>query len=318
MKQKIKKIVYALSQNSRITTKELGKQLKTSQQSASYLIASLKKKKTLQDFTTIIDPAKFGYINVLVYYHFSEFSFKSTQEITTYLQQLDDVVKIEHLEDGFDLACIFCVPNLSYFNKINRDFLQKFKKRIFIAEMFPLVVKHLYLRSYLLPRKYPSEKIICGDRDIIKLSEREKKVLTFLYDHPTTSIIEISRKLSLNPKTVISIKQRLEKSKIIRGYSSLWNYSSLSLSHEKILFDSSELNLTEDRRLLEFSKIHPNIISLTRLFGKHDVLIDVEGEELTKRDVLKELRSEFNIRDYRVVRSKQIIKDKYVSKSALG
>lgn len=318
MKQKIKKLVYELTQNSRITTKELGRQLKTSQQSASYLLASLKRKKILQESTTIIDPAKFGHINVLVFYHFTNFSFKNMQEIINYLQQMDDIVRIEQLDQGYDLSCTFGVPNLSYFNKLNRDFLQKFKSHIFIARMSPLVVKHLYPRSYLLPRKHPSEMVICGDRDVIKLSEREKKVLELLYESPAASVVEIARKLSLNPKTVISLKQKMERSKIIRGYSSLWNYSLLGLSRKKILFNSSELSLAEDKMLLEFAKVHPNIVGLTRLFGKHDILIDIEGEELSSRDVLKELRSEFDIRDYQIIKSKQIIKDKYTSKLALA
>ena len=54
MKLKIKKFLYELSQNSRVKTKELGKKLKISQQSASYLIQSWQKKKTIINYTTIV------------------------------------------------------------------------------------------------------------------------------------------------------------------------------------------------------------------------------------------------------------------------
>ena len=61
MNKKTKSLVYELTNNARISTKELGKKLKVSQQAASYLLKSLQEKKTIRSFDTIIDPSKFIY-----------------------------------------------------------------------------------------------------------------------------------------------------------------------------------------------------------------------------------------------------------------
>ena len=74
MNKKIKRALFEISKNSRITTKNLSKQIKTSQQSASYLMKQLKKKKLLTGFTTIADPAKLGYTNVVVGFNFRDFN----------------------------------------------------------------------------------------------------------------------------------------------------------------------------------------------------------------------------------------------------
>ena len=317
MNKKIKNFVYAYSQNSRMKTQDLGKTLKISQQSASYLVSSLRAKKVILNHTTIIDPSKLGFISIIVYYNFSDFSSKSVHELLNFLKKQNDITHLEQVKEGYDLMCIYCVPNLSHFNKLNKDFLQKFRRRVFVADIFPIVVKHLYPKNYLSARRNISEIVIGGDRDIINLTVNEKKVLHLLFNKPTNTIIEISRKLNLNPKTVLRIKTKLEKNKIIRGYSTLWNYNTLEIERQQILIYSERLDFDEDRRLLEFAKVHPLIVGVTRLIGSYDLLLEVEGENLSNKDVLRELRSEFEIKNYKVTHGDVILKENYISEDAL-
>ena len=312
MNKKIKSFLYSYSQNSRSTTKELGKLLKISQQSASYLVSSYRKKKIIRSYHSIIDPAKLGLITVLVYYNLKELSAKSTQEIISFLKNQNNIVRIDDLQQGYDLACTYIVSNLSNFNKLHRDFLQKFQKRISVAAIFPLVVTHLYPRNYLLPRKLIDELVVGGDRERINLQEAEMKVLHSLFDDPSATILHISQKTKLNAKTVIRIKRLLERKKVIRSYSLLWDLDKLGIQKRQILFNSSDLALSEDWKLLEFCKSHPFIVSLTRLIGRYDILLEVEGENLSKRDVLREIRSEFGIQDYKVIPITETIAHNYV------
>ena len=86
----------------------------------------------------------------------------------------------------------------------------------------------------------------------------------------------------------------------------------MGINRKQILIDSKDLSLKDDRKLLDFAKAHPNITSFTRLIGKYDLLIEAEGENLTQRDVLKELRSEFEIKRFRVLEEDVILKDKFI------
>jgi len=316
--KKMRKLVYLLSKNSRIRTKDLGKNLNISQQSASYLIKSCEQRKTILGYTTVIDPAKVGSLGIIVYYNFVDFSPRNIQEIVTFLHEEDSVVKIRILDKGYDLSCTFRAPNLSYFNKANRDFLQEFKGKILVAEIFPMVVKYIYPKSYLIPQKKKSDGIIIsGDRDIVQMTENEKKVSRLLRKSAGLSIIEMARKLRLNPKTVIKTKTKLEKNKIIRGYSTLWDYKTLGIETNLILVSTEGLSLREDKKLSDFCRDHPNIVGFSRLIGIYDMLIEVEGENITSREVLKEIRSEFNIKQFKVLEGGIVLKDKYVPNSAL-
>ena len=120
------------------------------------------------------------------------------------------------LGQKYDIACTYCVPNLSNFNKTNRDFLQNFKNKIFLADIFPIVVKHIYTKNYLV-HKHPEEIIIGGDRDVIQMTDNEKKVAKILYEDPTIRILDIAKKLKLNPKTITKIKGSKTEIKILQN-----------------------------------------------------------------------------------------------------
>ena len=315
MNKKTKSLVYELTNNARISTKELGKKLKVSQQAASYLLKSLQEKKTIRSFDTIIDPSKFGYLQVQVYVNY--FDFSKQKEVLNYLKGEDHIVHIEELKQGYDLTIIFSVPNLSYYNKISRDFLQKFKGSINITETYPVVVKHLYPRKYLSPRKNSQEMVVAGDRDIEQTNRTELSVLSILWEKATEKIIEIHKKTKLNPKTIVKTKKFLETSKIVRGYTTTFNLNNLGINKKHILINSSDLSLRDDKKLLQFSLVHPNIVALTRFIGDYDILIEAEQEEPSKKDVLKDLRKEFPIKKYKVIEGGNILKQKYVPKQIL-
>ena len=308
-------MVYELSNNARISTKDLGKKLKISQQAASYLVNNLQEKKTILNYSALIDPSKFGYLLVQVYVNF--FDFSKIKEILTFLKEEDHVVQIEELSQGYDLSIIFSVPNLSYYNKLIRDFLQKFKGGVNVAETYPIVVKHMYLRKYLAPKKQDHEIVIAGDRDVENLGLAEIAVLESLWENATQKIIEIHKKTKLNPKTIAKTKRFLETSKIIRGYLTNFDLRVLGINKRHILLRSSDLSLSDDKKLLQFSLTHNNIVSLTRFIGDYDLMIEVEEEENFRKDVLKDLRKEFPIKKYMVVGGGTIIKQKYIPKHNL-
>src|SRR3989344_3823718 len=125
MKSKLKKLVYEYTKNSRITTKELGKRIGASQQSASYLLSTLKKRKMIESPTTIIDAVKFGYINILTGAILLKTDQNTKKDILDELKTISFVTGIEEFKEGIDFIVEYVVPNLSAFNKINLDLIEK-------------------------------------------------------------------------------------------------------------------------------------------------------------------------------------------------
>jgi len=313
MNKKIRKFVYELSENARIRTKELGKSLRISQQAASYLLKSMEKKKIILGYSLVIDSARFGYIQVLVYFNYGKFEVQKIKEINNVLKEEDNVISVESLEQGYDLAVVFCCPNLSSFNKTLMDFLQRFRRDVILAEIYPIVVKHKYPKKYLFPWKTDKERIISGDRGILEISSNGRKLLKVLRDKPREPIVGIHKKLGLDNKTITRLKKKLEKDSVVRGYSGVFDLRKLGIKRKHLLVG---LRMQEGRKFLQFCLMHPNIVALTRLIGKYDLLVEIE-EDSEKKDVLKDLRKEFDFQDYKLIDCDETLKEKYIPVAAL-
>lgn len=308
---KTSKLLYLLSENCRITSKELSKTLKISQQSASYTVLNLLKKRKILKYQTLIDPAKFGLINTIVFFRYTNFDNTTIQQIKKYLKENQYITRIENVTQGADLMVEYCVPNLSLFNKQNREFLHEFTKSIRMSDIYVVIVKHIYNRKFLMRNPTPTEAILSGDRDLVNLSNHQIKVLEGLRNNPKESILQISKKVKLDPKTVIKIKKYLEKQRIIRKYSSVFNYNSLDINRKHVLIQLDYEKPNDIKKFIEYAKNHKNIISVIKTLGDYEMFITIERTD-PERSVMNDLRKEFKISDYKIIPSEGIIKKDYI------
>ena len=102
MNIKIRKLLCGLDRYSRITSKALGKNLRTSQQSVSYLIHSLERKKIIKKYVTIFDNSRFGLVNFVVLLRCKHLKKEDKSDIINYLKNERNVIHIEKLDIMWD------------------------------------------------------------------------------------------------------------------------------------------------------------------------------------------------------------------------
>jgi len=308
MKTKIKKLILEYSRNSRITTKELGRAIGTSQQSASYLLNSLKKKKFIVGSNTIIDAVKLGYMNVLVGFNFLNPGDK--KEILEELLEIPEITTIEEGKEGVDLIVGYTTLNLSAFNKIHTEIIYKFFKKLKTQFTFPIIVSHEYAKNYLSRRFYDTDTILFGDRVVRELSNNERLVLDELIKNPSKKLVDISDSLDISIKSIVGAKRALERKYIIRGYTTILNHSKLEINRQIIFLRFSSEGIREMDRFSEFTKRNKNIIRFMKIIGEYQIAIYVESIKDT--EILAEIRSLFRIDNYFVIKSKKIHRANYV------
>jgi len=314
MNKKIKRALFEISKNSRITTKNLSKQIKTSQQSASYMMKQLRKKKLITGFTSIIDPAKFGYTNVMVGFNYLDFDKHKKKEILETLNARKTIISVQEGIQGMDIIVEYCVKNLSAFNKVHSEIAHKFHKSLETKFIMPVIVKHLFLRKYLIGKLQGIDIIICGDRDPYNISDTELSVLQELMEKPTKSYTDISKSTKLSVKTIMNIKKRLENQIVIKGYSCIPNFSSLGINRYLLFLRLSSQGIGEADRLVEYSRFNKNIVGVAKIIGKFQLMLTVEELEEQKTDIIKELRTNFMVDDYLLVKIASINKENYLPK----
>jgi len=311
MNKKLGKLVYALSSNARLTTKKLGQLLSVSQQNASYMVKSLLKKDILQKYLTVIDPARFGLTNVIVLYNYKSFDKRSITNLKYYLLEHPYIVTAEEVSQGADLLLEYSVPNLSFFNKKHTEFLYKYQSLLQVADIYIVVVKHLYEKKYLVNTHDYNETIVCGDRNRFMFNTNQKKVLLELNKNAKEPVINIAHKLKIDSKTVVRIKKQLEKQKIILKYSMLFNYNKLDIVKKYLFIHLVHKDPNEIKKLLEFTKQNENIVEAVKIIGDYELMLVIEKHKQSNQ-VVTDLRKNFQITKYKIIESDNLFKQNYI------
>lgn len=310
MNKKLSKSLFYLSENSRITTKALAKKIRSSQQSASYMVKRLREKNIIQSYTTIVDPVKLGLTNILVGMNFLVFDAKTKKDILSELKRIPSIVGIQECSQGVDLILEYCVSNLSAFNKLHSEIAYKLHKSLETRFMFPVVVKHKHDKTYLISKNNEKNIILNGDRIIISLNENELMVLKELVKKPNISFCKLAQKIKTSAKTVVNIKKRLEKKSIIKGYSCVLNYQKLDINRQIIFLKLSGFGIGEINKLVNYAIEHKNIVEQVKIIGNYQIFLVVESTDRT--NIMDDLRSRFSIKDYLIVNVKRVSKLRYL------
>lgn len=310
MRTKLKKLIFAVVKNSRITTKELSRSLKTSQQSASYLVSQLKKRKQIREYNTIIDSVRLGYTNIIVGFNFLVHESNVKREIISGLKEQNHIIYIEENKEGIDILVEYCVPNLSSFNKAHMEIIHAYHKKLRSKFILPVIVKHKFQKNYLVRKGDDKDIILCGDRNIVQLSETERKALVHMAKEASIKMVSLAQKLQTTAKTAANIKKSLEKKNVIKGYSCILGHNKLGIMRHNIFLEFTSEGVTDIDKFIQYSRQNKNIAEVTKLIGDYHVLLTIE--ELKSSEILQEIRSMFPIDGYLVAKSEIIHKKTFM------
>ena len=226
------------------------------------------------------------------------------------MKEIPSITSIEECKEGIDLLVGYTTQNLSAFNKLHSEMTYKFYKKLKTDFVFPIIVSHEYNRNYLSRKFKDTDMILFGDRDLEKLSENEMSVLEELVENPDNRIIDISNSLNISVKSVVRIKKTLEKKSIIRGYTSILNYSKLDINRQIIFLKFSSEGIKQIEKFHTFTKYDKNIVNFMKIIGEFQLAVFVE--DLKDIEIIKEIRANFPIESYRVIKCEKIHKKGYL------
>ncbi len=310
MNKKIRKLLFELSKNSRITTKELSKHLRTSQQASSYLVTRLKKKKLVKKCNVIVDSVKLGFTNVIVGLDFTSFEREKKKEILDYFKNSSSAITIEEASQGVDLLVEYSSHNLSAFNKTYSEAVEKFRKSLKTRFILPVIVKHKLQKNYLVNRRDEKDIILCGDRELLPISERDITVLVELVKHPDAKLIQVAKSTNIPVKNTTAIKRRLEKSNIIKGYSCILDNQKFGIRRYHLFLKFNNPSVKDLNAIVEYARMDKNIVELVKIIGPYHAVLIVE--ELKKKDIITDIREKFPVEDYFIVEIGSIHKKSYL------
>jgi len=295
---KDKKILNEIEMNARITHAELAKKLKTSKQVVKYRIKNLEKQNIIQGYFAIIDLIRLGFTIHVLYFKFQGLSSKKEKQWQKQIDKHPAVMATGKNAGAWDLTVVIKSRNNQELDKIYKEITQgkanKIKEKLVTTQ-----IESTYLTETVFHNKQGLDATTAGG-DLVKIDERDKKIITILAKNCRTSLLYLSEKLDMSPNGVKQRIKRLEKEKVIVGYKTKINYELLGFLHFRVFIHSQKMSDEFYNQVKQFLKQKGNIESISRFWGYGDIDFRIHAKDIFELySTISELKDKFieNIRD---------------------
>ena len=131
--------------------------------------------------------------------------------------------------------------------------------------------------------------------DSVRLDFKDKKILEQLQFNARQSIAEIAKKTKLPRDVVVYRIKKLEQNKVIRGHHTSLNPQKLGYPlYVYSLFACYNVSPEEEKKFLNYLRLHKQIIYVAKNSGKYDFTIGVCAKNYMDFDeIIRDIRQKF-------------------------
>jgi DNA-binding Lrp family transcriptional regulator len=299
------KLICELEDDARQTLSQIAKKLNTSQQVISYKINSLFKKNILYGFYTIINFTMLSYTSYRTMIRLSDINEQKYKEIINYLIKHQNVLWLVECGGKWDLIVNFMAKNIIHYNRILKNFKNKFPKQIQNYDVLTTIEVIYFGRDYFTKklREVRSLPYFGRESKLIKADKTDLKILNSISEDARLNSVEISEKLNISPNTVILRIKNMKKESLIQGFKPLMHLENTPYSAYKALIKFQNITEQKENEIINYLKIDANIVAVIKLIGLWDFEIEFEVDskqamlDLTRkfRDKFKDIIKEFEV-----------------------
>jgi DNA-binding Lrp family transcriptional regulator len=279
------KLLYELTNNSRIPLTKLSKKLRISRKITSYRIEKLNKNNIINNFTTEINYSKLGYMGAAVFINIKA---KKQNEFKEYLNKCNFVSWLAELSGIWSFG--FSIIGKTE-KEIDNKFLSIYKnfKEDIIDHRFTL-----HRKSTFYYEKYFGKVIEERKRKYIdyKIDLKDKQILKELSNNSRIDYVTLSKIMKISPPAVRTRIKNLENSGIIEKYSLFVNLFNLDVYQYSIFIKNKNIDIIE--RFLNYLSEHPKVSFIAEYLGdpflEFGIMVD---NPYQLREILQEIEESF-------------------------
>lgn len=312
-----KKLLFELNWNCRQTNTALGRKLRVSKQVINYRINQLEKNGIIKSYYALIDWRKLGFNAIRIYLKWQNINPEKEEEIYESIRKDPFFMWTVKFQGEVDIAFYTWTDSIPKFAEKWNLFLKKYGKYIAKEEIYESVKMIHYPMKPLIEglneRIIESNEKVIGDCEKIEYDKKDYEILKEMTKNARIQIINLSTKIKLTPRAVISRIKKLEKKGIILGYNALIDIDELGYKLYKVDFYLGSLLQIEKMDM--FAKTNKNIVYQMRTVGGPDFEIEVlVKNEIELRKLILKIRNEFPniIKNYRILEFEKTIKQIYL------
>ena len=139
-------------------------------------------------------------------------------------------------------------------------------------------------------------------KEKLKLDRKDQRILYELYKNARIPISIIAKKVELSKDTIKYRIQRMEKTGLILGYTSVVNLNRLGLHWNILLLQTKFENSEKEAKFVEFLQSYKNVIKVMKCSGKWDYQIDVVYSSILElNETIKKIKELTLLLDFSVL-----------------
>jgi len=299
------KIILELERNSRQTYSEIAKKARLSKQATSYRIQRLIDHGIITHFVTIADVQKLGYTFYDVFFQFDHATPKKEKEIIAFMKKLPEVCWLVSCVGKWNAIAAILVKDSREFHQCVEKILDKFRGLIRERAFFIVVDAYPCLKKYLFKKELPLQTTyFFGDRQKIKLTERDLQILKELRQNTRKTNTEIARKIGIRYETVKRHIEKMKKAGFIQTFTIKTNPRGYGYEWHNVLLHTEPMTHEERKHFLNFLKGQPNVVFIDNATGAWEFMIDLHvKDQLEANTIVNKWREHFpsTIRSYELL-----------------
>jgi len=310
-----KKILCELDLNCRTPRSKIAKKLRISRNVVDYRIKNLEKEGIITKYICSVNLGKLGFKTYKIHFKIHNGK-KSEKEFVNFLIKNKQTVHFLKVEGSFDYSLAFAVKNVMELD----EFLTTLKSRFndLIKDYYVNIV--VYSRVFKLNKLLLNQKSVLkfdkysGEGDLVKIDDKDIKILRELSQNADLSIIDLSRKTKLS-LDIIKYRLKLLSKNLISSYRMIPDVNKVGYYHYVIVLRVKSATKRDEDRLVSWCSLKRNVLFCSKRIGYFDFAINVAISDIDNlNDFLTGLKTEFSniIDSYEIIINNKLLKLNYV------
>ena len=290
---KDKKILYFLTQDSRMPLSKIAKSVMLSRDSVNYRIKRLQENGVILGLFPLLNYKHFGFHIFHVFIIFDEYNKKEYESILKDLNSHPNVINLIEYTDRWDFQITLLAKGIKDYDRIMTDITSKHPN--IIVEKDILEVIKTYKMSFIpydMDIRSKIREIIPGNK--LKLDEKDLEILRALSKGARQSTYEIGSIVGLNPDTVSYRIKKMVDNGVIKNFTSLNNFTYMGYHWYTFSIQMKTFDHKHELRFIRFIKDNPNIIRAAKTLGVWDIILYIVVDNTKEfHKIIKDIKREF-------------------------
>lgn len=288
-----KKLLYELDINSRQPVSKIANRVNLAKETVNYRIKKLVKNNYIRYFYAAINASRLGYLYYKIFVKFHKLPVDTEKQIIDFLQHEKTCVNLNVIDGTYDMVFLTMHKNPNSLKLFLQEFTNKFGNYFLQKSINLIITTHKLNQKFLFNGKSVKKVIQQGEPTTYKLDKIDLKILNILSINARIKLIDLAKKLNINPRVAQYHIKKLEAKEIIVAYLTALNLD--KFHREFVQIDITLKDMRHVNSIVEFFDQTNTCIFAYELLGKYDLSVElyIENDDQL-RSIINHFKQKFS------------------------